>query len=66
MTEKLNGLFKPIVFIEFFLVAVTMGVTSLQVIMYDDYGKIFTALLHVITALTDVTMYSYCGQKVLD
>ena len=62
----LNSLFKPTIFVEFFLVAITLCGTSLQIILYDDFGKIMTAFLHVVAALTDVAIYSYCGQKVLD
>lgn len=66
LTQKLNKLFRPIIFVEYVVVVTILCVTGVQVLLYDDYGKILGALFHASAALLDITVYSYGGQRIID
>lgn len=66
LTQKVNKLYKPIIFTEFVLTGFILCVTGLQIIIAASFNQILAALLHAVAGLIDVTIYSYGGQKVLD
>lgn len=66
LAEKLNSLFKEIVFTEYLVMTVLLCVDGFQVIEFDEWSKKFNAFLHTATALIDLSIYSYGGQKIMD
>jgi hypothetical protein len=66
ITKRLNSIYVPIIFTEYFVIGTLTIVTGLQVIVVDDFGLILRSIFHACTGLVDVAIYSYGSQKILD
>lgn len=66
ITRKLDSLYMPIIFTEYFVIGTLSIVTGLQIIVVDDFALILRSIFHACTGLVDVAIYSYGSQKILD
>lgn len=66
LTQKLTKLYKPIIFTEYVVVVTIFCGTGVQMLLYNDIGKILSAMLHATAALVDIAVFAYGGQKVID
>lgn len=66
IVQKLNKLFRPIVFTQFILTATNLCFTSVMVVKENDLEKIITAFFHAIAVVLETGIFAYGGQKLLD
>jgi hypothetical protein len=64
--SKLQHLFKEVVFVQFISMTLLLCVDGFQLIEFEGMSKKFNAFFHTATALIDLFIYSYGGQKIMD
>ena len=64
--HRLNSLYRPIIFIEYFVVASIVVFTGLQILVVDEFYTLVRAIFHSMFALVDAAIYSYGSQRILD
>lgn len=65
-TRKLSKIYRPILFVEYTSIAISICFTGIQILLLDDFLQILTSIIHSLTALTDIFIYAYGAQRVLD
>lgn len=66
LTRKLSKIYRPILFVEYSSVAASIGFTGIQILILNDFYQILAAIVHSMTAVSDVYIYAYGAQRVLD
>lgn len=66
LCSKLSEFFKVIVFLEYIVQSCLLCTIAVQLVMGTDLLKMIVAFLHGSAALTDLFIYSFGGQLVMD
>lgn len=66
VTKKLTNILKPVILLEFFIVALVLCMSGAIVVLSNDYKKVISSFLLTVAVLNDVSIYAYGGQKILD
>lgn len=66
IADRVNKLYKIIIFYEYLVLSLLLCVCELKFIIGHIFEQKIEAILHIFAALIDLTIYSYGGQKVLD
>lgn len=66
MTKKLTKIYRPIIFVEYLSIAIGTAIAGIQILMLNDFMQIVSAVMTCLASLTDVFIYAYGAQTVLD
>ena len=66
LTHRLNSMYVPIIFAEYFIGASLAVVTSLQIIVVYKFYNTVRAIFHCIFTLVDAAMNSFGSQRIMD
>lgn len=67
LTNRLNSIYSPMIFTEFFIISSTLFVVlGLNVIAAESLFELLAPFLHISGALTDVGCHSFSSQKIMD
>lgn len=66
LTKKLSKIYRPIIFVEYSSIAISLCFTGFQILMLNDFVQIILATTNSLASLFDVFIYAYGAQKILD
>lgn len=64
--SRINKIFKFIIFEEYLLLSFLLCVLDFQIVVNEDKAKAIPGLFHVMASVTELLIFSYGGQKVMD
>ena len=66
IVTKFNDIYKFIIFGEYAFISVTLAVNYFLFLVSNDNSTIFVCILFGVSAVNEVLIYSYGGQKIMD
>ena len=66
ITERLNAIYEPVIFVQYFTATALFVVLGLNVLIADNLVEILKPIFHIPGAMIYVAVYSFGSQRIMD